>query len=142
MSQKPVAILLMLVCSVGVAFSTAVGDEKTSAAANGYTPVMETHHLMVEQDRVFGSLRALFRADDDKERFEKMGHDALVLAELANINTYHERAKNADYLGFTNTLKAQALALSKAASTKDLATIKSTLRSINTTCGSCHDKYQ
>jgi cytochrome c556 len=122
--------------------SAASGEGSEPKVGVAYAPVLPVHNLMEEQDRVFTNLRGFLRADDDAERFGKIRHEALVLAELANINAHHEKSGEADYLAFTHELKRQAMGLADMAPKGDLGAIKDSLKEINSTCTKCHDQYQ
>jgi soluble cytochrome b562 len=141
---------LLSVCSVTTLaacwfLSSQVSPVSTGAAAPaaGFTPVMPTLGLMIEQDRHFDRIRELIRFGEEKDRFEQMAHSAMALAEMANINSYHKGAnKNEDYRAWTLELKSLSVQLADHARAKKLDKIKATAKLINSTCKACHDKYQ
>ncbi len=104
--------------------------------------MMPLESLMLQQDRHFGRILDLIRSDDVKDRFRKMRHEALALAEMANINGYHERSRShADYRQWAAQLKEQAVRLGDLAAAQNIAEAKQLTKQVNNTCKACHDKY-
>lgn len=113
------------------------------AASAGFAPVMPLHSLMIEQDLHFENIRHWIRTADDPERFVKLRHEALALAEMGNINGYHAKANDhADYRQWAAELKTLGVALAGHAEKKDLEAAKESAKAINATCKACHEKYQ
>lgn len=108
-----------------------------------FKPVMSVHQLMIEQDHHFDAILDLFRDQDVPEFKGKLRHEALALAEMANINGYQKRAtKHADYREWAAQLKAQAIEVATLAKAKKFDEAKQLARSINKTCKRCHHKYK
>ncbi|NOS99637.1 MAG: cytochrome c [Phycisphaerales bacterium] len=113
------------------------------AAALGFAPVMPLHSLMIEQDLHFENIRHWIRTSDDPERFVKLRHEALALAEMGNINGFHAKAADhADYRQWAAELKTLGMALAGHAEKQDLDAAKESAKTINATCKACHEKYQ
>ncbi len=136
-----VALAILAIGAVGMGMA---GDDASVGrnASDKFEPVMPVYALMVEQDRHFEKIRNLIRKDQE-ERFAKLRHAGLALAEMANVNTFHENAtEHADYRQWTLDMKADALKLAGFAKESKLDDVKRMAKKINTTCNACHDKYQ
>jgi len=69
--------------------------------------------------------------------------EAEVLAELANVNTFHK--DKADYRGWAATLRDTSLELATEAQKKkdaDESRLASLFKKLKKTCMACHDMYQ
>lgn len=118
------------------------GQNQNARDSQKFEPVMPVFSLMIEQERHFEKITSLIRDDSAKERFENLRHEALALAEMANINAYHKlAARHDDYRNWTIDLKNSAVKLADFAKTKDLDQAKLIVGKINQTCNACHDKH-
>ncbi len=133
-------LLTVLTASlVATAQSGRVADNATVGIPS-FQPIMPIHNLMIEQERHFSAYLDLLRNQDDKERFRKMRHEALALAEMANINGYQEKARqNPDYWQFAEDLKKQAIELADLAAKERIDEAKKVAIQINNTCKACHE---
>lgn len=108
-----------------------------------FKPASSVHSLMGGQGMVFRRLQKAVTNRNTEKRNETIDVLAEVLAELANVNQYN--AKKDDYAGWARQLRDESLALSqeakKGTSANDSAMRKS-LRTLKSTCNSCHDVYQ
>lgn len=139
--KTTIAFATIALAAIGVGLFA----ENDSAGPMGpptFKPVMPIYALMVEQDKHFEQIRNLIRKDQE-DRFGKLRHAGFALAEMANINTFHDQAsEHADYRQWTLDMKADALKLADFAKQEKLDDIKSLAKKINTACNDCHDKYQ
>lgn len=140
----------ILVCGSGVgilwsvlAIPRGVAVEPTDPPPGVFKPAMPLEALMEEQGHHFERLTELVRNEQEPERLKKLQHEALVLAEMANVNGYHEGAVvNQDYKDWTLQMKAQALTLAQLAAEDKKDALRDAVKQLNATCKACHDKYQ
>src|SRR3970282_2140476 len=92
------AVPASVAVSLAVSVRGVAQPEEALPAPPPFQPVMTLHGLMEEQNRHFESIAELRGAEEAKDRFNRMNHEAMALAEMANINGFHERSmKFADY---------------------------------------------
>jgi len=129
-------VMMLLLASHGV-------GQTPSAPPAPFKPVMPLLALMGEQDAHFDNIRELIRNVDAPERFEKLRHEALALAEMANINGYHRGSQqHEDYRSWASDLKQQAIEMAGQAEKKDVDAIKASAKKVIHTCKACHEQYQ
>ena len=124
----------------------AVADDGAPGKSGGvlpaFEPVMSTHSLMEEQSRHFDNMLDLIRDAKARKRFERLEHEARALAEMANINGYHQRShEHDDYREWAAQLKAQAIQFADLAKKQNVDDAKKLAGQMNKTCKACHDKY-
>lgn len=110
------------------------------AAEGEYTPAAEILSLMEGQDLQYKAIKKLTSSPT-----AEVAHHAEVLAELANVNAYHDGArKHKDYLEWAQQLRATSLELAEAAKADPIDSGKVTqlFEKIDATCNACHDKHQ
>jgi hypothetical protein len=74
------------------------------------------------------------------DQFRALQDDALILAELANVNA--GRARNGSCRTWSARVRDEALALARAASRHDLAEVQVRAGRLESTCRSCHDLHR
>lgn len=105
-----------------------------------FKPVASTESLMYGQEYHFDQIAELLDSDA-KSRYYDIGVEAEILAELANVNRYHDDRE--DYIQWTEVMKKGCQEIAAAAKKKDDAAIKELVKSINkNACNACHNKYQ
>jgi len=137
--QTILTVLLMggcAVCFVMAPEATSRGAGKQQA----FAPVAPVLSLMAAQDYHFEQMKEQV-GSESKSRFSELQTQAEIIAELANVNRFHEPDK-ADYVQWCNLMRGTALEVAKAAKAKDIKKAKSLIAKINTTCNDCHDEYQ
>ncbi len=105
-----------------------------------FKPVAPISSLMYAQDMHFERIHSLLVDEHETDRAIKIRHEAMTLAELANVNRLH-KDKN-DYRHWADEVKAFAMELGTAAANGDFVTAKNLYKQINTSCTACHKKYQ
>ncbi|MBI4719317.1 MAG: cytochrome c [Planctomycetes bacterium] len=131
--------------AVGLSCLTLLAGEPAGAppTTNGFKPVATVHSLMYGQLTHFQAIEQLIADAGAKDRHKRLGHEAELLAELANLNSL-QRDK-ADYRAWATDLRETALELAREAGKKKDADDKAMLAKlerIKTICSACHDKYQ
>ena len=122
--------------SIGLVAWAGGGDDEILV----FKPVAPVESLMHAQDEHFTAIRDLIGNPDADKRFERMAHQAFILAELGNVNQYNRKAK--DYQGWARALRDDAKDLAMAASAEDEDAIRDAARRVNSDCKSCHDAYR
>ncbi len=123
-------------------FLVARADSAQGRAPGGdpYKVVASVPSLMYAQAHHFGEFTDLIREADAEDRFLRMRLEALVLAELCNINAF--RAEEDDYRAWAVEARDISLQAAEAATKRDVDAVKGFARAIKTKCRACHDKYQ
>ena len=113
-----------------------------SSVVGAYKPVAPLHGLMYGQQVMFKGIRKAIGDKTTRDRGEVIEHLSQALAELANVNTYHN--EKADYRAWAGQLRDTALELAEVAEEKviDEAKMAKLVGQIKGTCGDCHDAYQ
>ncbi len=144
MNKRMVAVVGMsgaLVLGMIAFSSVSVAEE--SAKTEVFKPVATVSGLMSGQGMMFKRLQKAVTDKETPRRLATIEVLSQVLAELSNVNQYHET--KADYQVWARELRDTALVLSAEARKDDKAddgTMKKLVRSIKSTCGDCHDAYQ
>lgn len=127
-----------------IGFCGIVADGETPASRPpAFKPVMPLESLMEEQARHFDNVIDLLRDADVPEWENKLRHEALALAEMANVNGYQPKAfEHDDYRDWAGQLKKQAIELAALANKDKVADAKALVKKINKTCKTCHNKYE
>jgi hypothetical protein len=136
-----VGIVLIGMWSVAL-FATGDTPPAGSAAA-GFKPAASLDALMDGQNEAFMEIGRLLDDSQAKNRMNTIYLRAELIAELANVNTYHKGA--ADYRAWAGTVRDTALELGKEAKKKkdaDEGKMKELYKKLDTTCQACHDKYK
>jgi hypothetical protein len=126
-------------CLLLVARADSAEDAKASASS-AYKPVAPVISLMHAQGHHFGRITDLIGDEKAEDRFEHLRHEALILAELCNINAY--RAKETDYRDWAAQARDGLVRFAEAASDHDVGEAKTLAREVQSHCRSCHDKYK
>ena len=114
-----------------------------SDAAAEFKPVASIETLMKGQDEQFQAIGELLDDPSIRGRTRKLVMRGELLAELANVNTYHR--SDSDYRGWASDLRTASLALAAEAKKRkdaDNEKMKELFAQLDTTCNACHDKYQ
>jgi len=115
-------------------------SSEAKKAGPPFKPVASTEALMYGQEYHFDEITELLDSDA-KSRYYDIGVEAEILAELANVNQYHDDRE--DYIKWCGLMQAEAQKIVAAAKKKDDAAIKTLVKGINkNACNACHDKYQ
>ena len=104
-----------------------------------YQPVAPADSLMRAQARHLERIGELID-QEAHDRFRALQDDALILAELANVNA--GRATNDSCRTWSTRARDQALALARAASRQDLVEVQARAGRLESTCQSCHDLHR
>jgi hypothetical protein len=105
-----------------------------------FKPVASTESLMYAQEYHFDHISELIESEA-KSRYFDIASQGEILAELANINRYHDDRE--DYIQWCELMKSKSLEIAEAAKKKDDAAIKTLVKDINKdACSACHNKYQ
>lgn len=138
-----IVVAVLSVAAVAAFCFTTVTSADTPVSQPPFKPVASVGSLMGGQGMVFRRLQKAVTNRNTEHRYEAIEVLSEVLAELSNVNQYH--AKKDDYAGWARQLRDEALALGKEAkkgsSAKDNVMRKS-LRTLKSTCNSCHDVYR
>lgn len=117
------------------------GAYKPSTEADAlFKPVAPLRSLMYAQGQHYDQINALLADGKAPDRTDRIRHEALTLAELANVSRLHKHQE--DYRQWADGLRGAALDLAAAAGQGDLATARLLSRRMNTSCVTCHKKYQ
>ncbi len=140
LGKSAMAFAVLAVGAIGIGMA---GDEKSAVESTpSFEPVMPLYALMIEQDRHFEQIRNLIRKDRE-DRFGRLKQAGMAMAELANVNGYHDEAiKHADFRQWTLDIKSDGMKIAELAREEKLDEIKQVAKRINNTCSACHDKYQ
>lgn len=126
---------------VGLIVLTAHGQAPPAAGSDElFKPVAPISSLMYAQDMHFERINSLLVNETEKDRAIKLRHEAMTLAELANVNRLH-KDKN-DYRHWADEVRKFAAELATFAADDDFDKAKERCKQINTTCNACHKKYQ
>ena len=119
-----------------------VDSAQPAAASRAYKPVASMHGLMNGQAMLFKNIHEALTHKATPQRRGRIGVNAEVLAELANVNTYNSEKE--DYQAWAAQLRDTALELAKEAEKSDAddARMNKLLNTLKNTCSACHDVYQ
>jgi hypothetical protein len=131
---------MAVVLWAGYAVVSGKGGGDASPAGEQFKPVAPLICLMYAQDLHFERLNSFLADETQKDRAEKIRNEALVLAELANVNRLHKNKP--DYRQWAEDVRGAALDLAAAAASGDFGKAKELSKRINTTCTACHKQYQ
>ncbi len=132
---------LISVCIWGlVLVADAASPQDKQLATGPYKVVAPVNTLMIAQAQHLGQIKDLITDESAEERFETLGAQAFILAELCNLNAF--RATKDDYRGWAAEARDKSLALAQAAEKNDDSNFKTLFKEIRTTCKNCHDAYQ
>lgn len=102
-----------------------------------FKPVASVHSLMEAQGYHFGQMKKQIGSSGES-RFNVLKTEAEILAELANVNRYHEDKD--DCVRWCDQERDLSLAVAKAAENKDAAKAKKLISQIGKDCcGACHE---
>ncbi len=139
------SVFMMVCATIAVTFYLAAGESSAQSRSRGgaaFKPVMSLHGLMIEQDRHFENILSILRDASGKDREKRLNHEAMALAEMANINGFHEEAvKYQDYREWAAQLQSQAAELGELGLAGKFKEAKKAARAMNATCTACHDKH-
>ena len=108
---------------------------KPAPAAKAFKPVQDVERVMASQDAM---VREIKDAIVDKE-WESGETAAWILAELANVNHYHNQ--DAKYQGFADKMSEQCVELAKLLGKRKGDEAKAQMTALNQTCTACHDQF-
>ncbi len=113
------------------------------ASDSAFKPAATLVSLMHGQDQQYKAIGDLLADPKARSRTEKLVTAAELLAELGNVNHYHNA--KADYSGWADAIRDTALELSrevKKRTAADEGKMKSLHKKLGRTCMACHDAYQ
>lgn len=113
-----------------------VAEPKPEDKPAAFKPAMELEQLMECQNRLFKEVKDGLL---DK-KWKQASESAWVLAELANVNQYHN--ENSDYRGHAKKMMEECVTLAKALKKQDEAASKEAVKSVGNACGACHDQFK
>jgi len=121
------------------------GGEQPPAATpspRAFKPVATLDSLMHGQGDQFQALTTLVENPQAEKRGHRLFIAAELLAEFANINTFHKDKD--DYRGWASKVRDLSLELAGEAKKEPLddARLTDLLATLKQTCTSCHDVYQ
>ncbi len=114
-----------------------------AGTAPAFKPAASLHALMHGQESHLLALKELLDNAKAKDRISNLATHAELLAELANVNIYHN--EKADYRAWARDLRETSLEFAKEAKArgeKSEANMKAGFERIKTLCTACHDAYQ
>lgn len=144
MVRRSMAFLVVLVgaslCSVCLVVWAGGPDDEPAVLK--FKPVAPIPSLMQAQAEHFTAIMDYIATTDEKDpkRFEKMAHQAYILAELGNVNQFNKSYAN--WRGWAKAIRDEAKILAEAAQKENQAAVRAAAKLINNTCKSCHDVYQ
>jgi len=95
---------------------------------------------MEGQEYHFTRIRDLIVDESAEDRLKHLQTEAQILAELCNINAF--RATETDYRNWATKARDDSLKVAEAAQAANVNAAKDLVRAIQSSCRSCHDKYQ
>ncbi len=131
------AVLAALAFSIISAAGTRGGsadDGKAPAAA--FKPVAPLDVVMENVDDIFSAMEKKFSG----KGLKSLKKDALFLAELSNVASFHKSEK--DWHDWTEQNIRGFQKLAAESEKGDAAALKATWESINKVCEACHEKYR
>ena len=143
MIRRTALTMVLLAGCVWCLTLVARADSGSAAPPGSFKPVASLEGLMYGQKHHFKAMSKLVKNRNAKNRGERLALEAQVLAELANVNTYHK--DKADYRGWAETLRDTSLELATEAEKKkdaDQSRLESLRKKLKKTCVACHDMYQ
>lgn len=113
-----------------------------SATIAAFEPVASVHALMHGQGMFFKIIRKELKQPSGEKRNHEIVEAAEILAELANVNRYHNPKQ--DYRDWAKLVSDLSLELAGEAKKSDPSDekMKSLVQKMNATCTACHDIYQ
>jgi hypothetical protein len=115
-------------------------EQPSSQAPQQYEIVAPVASMMYAQAYHFDQIKELAINEGAENRFPNLRHEAMILAELCNINGY--RATEEDYRGWARSAKENCLKVAEAAAKQDVSNIREFIKNIQNACRDCHDKYE
>lgn len=115
-------------------FTTQAQD--TPAGGATFKPAAPREALMEWHEKAFNNARKAVSG----KKFKDLAENAWLLAELANVNSFH--AEKDDYRNWANELSAKAAELAAAGKEKQFDKAAELVKGLNATCKSCHDVYR
>ncbi len=103
--------------------------------AKAFKPVQDVERVMESQDAM---VRDIKDAIQDKE-WEQGETSAWILAELANVNHYHNPAPK--YQELADKMSTQCVDLAKLLKKRKADEAKAQMTALNQTCTACHDQF-
>lgn len=128
---------------LGTILVSGASEAQMISTPPAFKPVATVSGLMGGQGMMFGQLQKAVADTETPRRLATIEVLSQVLAELSNVNQYHE--VHTDYQGWARELSATAMGLHEEArkgAQADDDKMKTLVRTMKTTCGSCHDVYQ
>lgn len=116
--------------------SASRAQEKPAPDPARYKAAISQDDLMYWHDRAFGRAKLAL----EQMEWEEAQMHALLLAELANVNTTQRPEEN--YRKLAGELREGALELAKAAKKKEAEAGKRIYERLDKTCTACHDAYE
>jgi hypothetical protein len=150
MVQRVVLSIVML-AACGLWFASTPSGEAAlqegaapgSDAARAFQPVASIDSLMNGQKEQHDALRALLADRKASGRSKKIHRAAELLAEFANVNTFHK--DKPDYRAWAREVRDGCVELAVEANKRgvlDENRMQALFTRITATCESCHDVYQ
>ena len=143
MIRRTALTMVLLAGCVWCLTLVARADSDPSPQSDSFKPAASLDGLMYGQAQHFKTVGQLVRNKNAKDRADRLAMEAEVLAELANVNTFHKDKD--DYRGWAETLRDTSLELAKEAQKKkdaDQSRLESLHKKLKKTCMACHDMYQ
>lgn len=135
--QQLAAILVVLGLLGGVGYLSADDPKAAQApAAKPFKPVQDVERVMESQEAM---VREIKDAIEDKE-WKEGETAAWILAELANVNHYHN--KDPKYQGLADKMSEQSVELAKLMRKRKVDEAKAQMTALNQTCTACHDQFK
>ena len=143
MIRRTALTIVLLAGCVWCLTLVARADSEPSSQSDSFKPAASIDALMYGQSQHFKTVGQLVKNKSAKDRADRLAMEAEVLAELANVNTFHK--DKADYRGWAETLRDTSLELAAEARKKkdaDQSRLESLRKKLKKTCIACHDMYQ
>ena len=143
MVRRTALTIVLLAGCVWCLTLVARADSDPGPPSDSFKPAASIDALMYGQSHHFKELGQLVKNKNAKDRADRLAMEAEVLAELANVNSFHK--DKADYRGWAETLRDTSLELATEARKKkdaDQSRLESLHKKLKKTCMACHDMYQ
>ena len=105
-----------------------------------FTPVAKVHDLMALNQDFYKSLQTNLQGGSPD--WEKAGHEARLMAEIANVLQYHHPPSEADWWRFAGAYGEGAKRLVEAAEAKKSTEAVGAHAALFSSCKQCHNKYR
>lgn len=118
---------------IGASLSLAQSEQAAPAAT--FAPAAPHEALMEWHERAFKELNEQIAAKKES----KASENAWLLAELANVNSFHR--PDAKYRELATQLKSLAVETATVLKRKDLPAAQQLTKKLEATCTACHDAF-